>query len=65
MKRPKKANAERPKLSVYTDRKTLRRLRLEKLETDLTIEEIVNERLRLSYLHSPFPLAIREATASR
>lgn len=54
----------KPKLSVYTEPEMIRRLRIEKAETSRTIEDLVNERLRLSYQHHPEPLAVPVSAAT-
>ena len=44
-----KRKAPRPKLSVFTDREMMKRLRHERNDLDMRMEDLVNERLRLSF----------------
>jgi hypothetical protein len=48
--------SSKPKLSVYTSKVLIKRLREEKVETERTLEDIVNSRLLLSYEAHPGPL---------
>lgn len=53
-----------PKLSVFADLDLLKKIQHEKVDTGLTIAEIVNERLAISYRSQPKLKARREAVAA-
>lgn len=56
MKDRKTTREDKPKLSVYTDREMMKRLRREKADTDRSIGDLVNARLNLSFQVHPEPL---------